>query len=255
MTTAPSVLLPDQLMRMLELTQQSDSVELKLTVPASDYRSAARALEIDPLEAQIRQVYFLDTPDLSLNEAGVVVRARRVQGRDSDSTVKLRPLVPSDVEPSVRKSPNFSIEVDAMPGGYVCSGSMKNTLAPTAVLRSVNGDQPLRKLFSKEQRAFFTAHAPEGLSIDDLSILGPILVLKLKLTPPEFGHRLVVELWLYPDGSRVVELSTKSTPAEDIKTAVAARTFLTSKGISLSGEQQTKTKTALEFFAAELRGG
>ena len=81
----PDVLVPDQLMRMLELTQQSDSVELKLTVQASDYRSAARALAIDPLEAQIRQVYFLDTPDLSLNGAGVVVRARRIQGRDSDS--------------------------------------------------------------------------------------------------------------------------------------------------------------------------
>lgn len=255
MTTAPTPLLPDELMRMLELTKQSDSVELKLTVPASEYRSAAKALAIDPLEAQIRQVYFLDTPDLSLNEAGMVVRARRIQGRDSDSTVKLRPLVPSDVEPSVRHSPQFSIEVDAMPGGYVCSGSMKNVLAPTAVLRSVNGDQPLRKLFSKEQRAFFTAHAPNGLTIDDLSILGPILVLKLKLKPQDFGRRLVVELWTYPDGSRVVELSTKTNPAEDIKTAVAARAFLTSKGISLSGEQQTKTKTALEFFAAELAAG
>ena len=183
MATAPTLLLPDQLMRMLELTQQSDSVELKLTVPASDYRSAAKALAIDPLEAQIRQVYFLDTPDLSLNGAGVVVRARRIQGRDSDSTVKLRPLVPSDVEPSIRSSPHFTIEVDAMPGGYVCSGAMKNQLAPSAVLRSVNGDQPLRKLFSKEQRAFFTAHAPKGLTIDELSILGPILVLKLKLKP------------------------------------------------------------------------
>jgi hypothetical protein len=242
-------------MRLLELTQQSDSVELKLTVPASEYRSAAKALAIDPLEAQIRQVYFFDTPDLTLNEAGMVVRARRIQGRDSDSTVKLRPLVPSDVEPSVRKSPHFSIEVDAMPGGYVCSGSMSNTLPAGAVLRSVNGDLPQRKLFSKEQRAFFTAHAPNGLTIDDLSVLGPILVLKLKLNPPDFGHRLVVELWIYPDGSRVVELSTKTSPAEDIRTAVAARTFLTSKGISLSGEQQTKTKTALEFFAAELAAG
>ena len=255
MTTAPTVLLPDQLVQMLKLTQQSDSVELKLTLPASEYRSAAKALAIDPLEAQIRQVYFLDTPDLSLYGAGVVVRARRIQGRDSDSTVKLRPVVPSDVDPSVRSSPHFSIEVDAMPGGYVCSGSMKNTLPPNAVLRSVNGAQPLRKLFSKEQRAFFTAHAPKGLTIDDLSVLGPILVLKLKLKPQDFGHRLVVELWIYPDGSRVVELSTKSTPAEDIRTAVAARAFLTSRGISLSGEQHTKTKTALEFFAAELTAG
>jgi hypothetical protein len=132
---------------------------------------------------------------------------------------------------------------------------MTNTLPPSAVLRSLNGDLPLRKLFSKEQRAFFTAHAPNGLTIDDLSVLGPILVLKLKLNPPDFGHRLVVELWIYPDGSRVVELSTKTSPAEDIRTAVAARSFLTSKGISLSGEQQTKTKTALEFFAAELAAG
>ena len=50
MTTAPTLLLPDQLMRLLELTQQSDSVELKLTVPASEYRSAARALAIDPID-------------------------------------------------------------------------------------------------------------------------------------------------------------------------------------------------------------
>ncbi len=30
------------------------------------------------------------------------------------------------------------------------------------------------------------------------------------------------------------------------------RTFLQGKGIDLGGEQQTKTKTALEFFSAEL---
>ena len=39
----------------------------------------------------------------------------------------------------------------------------------------------MRKLFSKEQRAFFAAHAPEGIALDDLSILGPIFVLKLRM--------------------------------------------------------------------------
>jgi hypothetical protein len=252
MTTTSTVLLPDELLRMLELVEQSDSVELKLTLPASAYRPAAKALAIDPLEAQIRQVYFFDTPDLALNAAGVVLRARRIQGRDSDSTVKLRPLVPSEVEPAVRASAQFSVEVDAMPGGFVCSGSMKNTLPPDAVLRSVAGDRPLRKLFSKEQRAFFDGHTAAGLAIDDLAVLGPVLVLKLRLKPPELGRRLVVELWIYPDGSRVVELSTKSTPAEALRTAAQMRAFLASKAIPLSGEQQTKTKAALEFFAAEL---
>ena len=250
--TASQTLVPQEFITMLELINQSDSIELKLTLPAEAYRPAARSLAIDPLEAQIRQVFFFDTPDLALDRAGVVVRARRIQGRDSDSTVKLRPVVPSDVADRFRRSPQFAVEVDAMPGGYVCSGSMKHTLSPSAVLRSTDGDVPLRKLFSKEQRAFFSACVPEGLAIDDLSVLGPIFVLKLKLRPDGFSRRLVVEMWLYPDGSRVVELSTKCLPGEGLRVATEAREFLSSKGIVVSGEQQTKTRTALEFFSADL---
>jgi hypothetical protein len=205
--------------------------------------------------AQIRQVFFFDTPDLALNRAGVVVRARRIQGRDSDSTVKLRPVVPAEVPEQFRSSPQFAVEVDAMPGGYVCSGSMKRTLSPTIVLPATNGELPLRKLFSKEQRAFYAAYAPEGLAIEDLSVLGPIFVLKWRLHPEGFSRRLVGEMWLYPDGSRVVELSTKCLPGEGLAVAVEARDFLSKKGIPLSGEQQTKTRTALEFFAAELSAG
>ena len=80
----------------------------------------AAALGLDPLDAQLRMVYFFDTPALDLNKAGVVVRARRVQGRGDDSVVKLRPVVPHELPAKVRKSPNMVVEVDAMPGGYVC---------------------------------------------------------------------------------------------------------------------------------------
>lgn len=254
MTATPSVLLPEDLLAMLELAQQSDSVELKLTVPPESYRAAARELAIDPLDAQIRQVYFFDTPDLALNRAGVVVRGRRVQGGAGDSTVKLRPVVPADLDESLRSSPQFTVEVDAMPGGYVCSGSMKHAVSNADVLASATGQQPLRKLFSKDQRAFFAAHSPEGLALDGLAVLGPILVLKMKLTPKDLARRLVLELWTYPDGSRVVELSTKAAPADALEAAVAARAFLKAKGIPVGGEQQTKTRTALEFYAAELSG-
>jgi hypothetical protein len=249
---SPATLLPEELLAMMETAEQSDSMEFKLTVPADAYRTAAKALAIDPLDAQIRQVFFFDTPELTLNAAGLVVRARRIQGRDGDSTVKLRPILPSEVDESFRTSPRFAVEVDAMPGTYVCSGSMKNAIDQAAVLRSVSGKRPLRKLFSKEQRAFFAAHAPDGLSIDDLSVLGPILVLKLKVRPARSSRRIVVELWVYPDGSRVLELSTKATPREGLRVAVEMRALLASLDIPLDGEQQTKTKTALEFFAAEL---
>jgi hypothetical protein len=243
-----------QLEEMLALTSHADSVELKLTVPDSERRSTVTGLGMDPLEAQIRQVFFFDTPDLALNKQGVVVRARRVQGRGDDTVVKLRPIVPDELPPSVRKAKTMVVEVDAMPGGYVCSASFKGSLGPGDAVRQVAaGDRAIRKLYSKEQRAFYAAHAPEGLGLDDLSVLGPINVLKLKFSPKGFSRRLVAELWLYPDGERILELSTKCAPTEGFQVAAETRAFLADRGVNLYGEQQTKTKTALDFFARNLQ--
>ena len=61
--------------------------------------------------------------------------------------------------------------------------------------------------------------------IDELSILGPITVLELKFT----AH------------------------GDDGKLVAKRGQFLEQRGIDLTGEQQTKTKTALEYFSAELR--
>ena len=254
-TKRPARLSDEQLAEVLELVKGADTVELKLTVPESSQRSTVAALEIDPLDAQIRQVFFFETHDLALNKAGVVVRARRVQGKGNDSVVKLRPVVPADLPEELRKSPNLGVEVDALPGGFVCSASFKAKLPPTVVRDTILGGKPLRKLFSKEQREFFDANAPDGIELDELSVMGPIFVLKLKWSPLEFGRPLVAELWLYPDGSRILELSTKCTTTEPMQVAAEARAFLAKKGVDLSGEQQTKTKTALEFFANELSAG
>jgi hypothetical protein len=249
----PARLTDAQVGEVLALARDADSVELKLTVPDSYRRQAATALGVDPLDAQIRQVYFFDTPDLALNRVGVVVRARRVQGRGDDTVVKLRPVVPADVQEE-RASDNLVVEVDAMPGGFVCSASMKGALGPKAVKEVAAGHKGIRTLFSKEQRQFYAAHAPEGLALDDLSVLGPITVFKLKVRPSELSMRLVAEVWFYPDGSRIVELSAKAPPSDAFQAAAELRAFLAGKGLDVSGEQQTKTKTALEFFAAELTG-
>ena len=61
----------------------------------------------------------------------------------------------------------------------------------------------------------------------------------------------MAEVWFYPDGSRILELSTKCAPSETFAVAAETRAYLISQGVSLAGEQQTKTKTALEFY----RGG
>jgi len=249
----PATFSGEELTQLLALIKEADSVELKLTVPESDQRSAVVALGLDPLQSQIRQVFFFDTPELALDRQGIVVRARRIQGKGDDSAVKLRPVVPAELPDELRRSASFRVEVDALPGGYVCSAALKGALRPANVRTAVAGEIPLRKLFSKEQRAFFAAHVQEGIALDDLTILGPIFVLKLRLTPEELERRLVAEMWLYPDGSRILELSTKCLPGEAFQVAAETRVSLVEHGLDLSGEQQTKTRKALEFFAARLR--
>ncbi|HKY15774.1 MAG TPA: hypothetical protein VJM33_12690 [Microthrixaceae bacterium] len=246
-------LLDADVIELLRLVRGADSVELKVTVPSTARRSTVTALGIDPLDAQIRQVYFFDTPDLALNRAGVVARARRVQGKGDDSVVKLRPVDPADLDEKLRASPEFGVEVDVMPGGYVCSASMKASLPKAPVRSTLLEGKSIKKLFSKDQRTFFEAHAPSGVGLEDLAVLGPIFVLKVRIVPEGFDQRIVGELWLYPDGSQIVELSTKCPPADALTVGTATRDFLASKGVDLAAPQQTKTKTALEFFVNELK--
>jgi hypothetical protein len=241
-----------QLGELLALIRGADSVELKVTVPERGQRSTVTQLGMDPIDAQIRQVFFFDTPDLALDASGVVVRARRVQNKGDDSVVKLRPVVPAELPEKLRRSPAFGVEVDAMPGGFVCSASLKNPLVAGAVKESVAGRRALHKLFTKEQRAFFATHAPQGVELDDLSILGPIFVLKLKVPAAELNRKLVAEMWLYPDDSRILELSTKCLPNEAFDVAAETRVYLTERGVDVGGEQQTKTRRALEFFSRRM---
>jgi hypothetical protein len=253
--TRPSQLSDEELGDVLRLAQAADSVELKLTIPELHHRSTVAALGMDPLDAQIRQVFFFDTPELELDAAGIVVRARRVQGREHDTVVKLRPVVPEQLPKKLRESPGMVVEVDAMPGGYVCSASLKRRLGKVDAKDAVAGSIPLRKLFSKRQRSFFVEHAPDGLELDRLTALGPIFVLKLNFVPEDFDQKLVAEMWLYPDGSRILELSTKCAPEEMFQVAAESRAFLSSRGVDLSGKQQTKTRTALKFFAQQAGQG
>jgi hypothetical protein len=238
----------EELRQVLDTLRGADSVELKLTVVESRRADVTRALGIDPLDAQIRQVFFFDTPELQLNEAGLVVRARRRQADTGDSVVKIRPVDPPGLSEELRSDPEFGVEVDAMPGGYVCSASFKGSVDNAAIKEAAAGEGKLRKLFSKRQRAFYQEHAPEGLEVDDLQVLGPIPTLRVKFGSEGYDRPMVGELWLYPDGSQVVELSTKSPPSEAFQAALEWRAFLEHRGIDVSGEQQTKTKTALEFF-------
>lgn len=243
----------EDIMKIVRLGRRSNSVELKLSVPLSGHRATIKGIGLDPVEAQPRQAYFFDTPDLALNRAGVVVRVRRIQGGTADTVIKLRPVDPATLDPDIRRSAAFKVEVDVMPGGFVCSASFKGLCSGQEVLDVSDGTLALRKIFSKEQRAFYDAHAPAGITMDKLTILGPTFLLKARHQPKNFDRRITVELWLYPDGTSILEVSTKCLPDEALKVAADFKAFLAGRGIALGAEQAPKTKTSLDFFSAKLR--
>ena len=123
MASAPAPTLSDaELSELLGLLAGADTVELKLTVPEIRRpRPPVTALGMDPLDAQIRQVFFFDTPDLALNARASWSVPGGVQRKGDDSVVKLRPVDPERASRALREVQEFGVEVDAMPGGFVCS--------------------------------------------------------------------------------------------------------------------------------------
>src|SRR5262249_35927673 len=147
---------------------------LRASVPDTDHGSALAALDLDPLDAQVRQVAYLDTADLALDRCGVVLRVRRIQGKSGDVVVKLRPLVLDNVPSKVRRSSAFGVEVEAVPGGFIGSGSMKATVDNASARAVLRRQRAVSTLLTREQQTLLAAYAPGDLQLDDLAILGPM---------------------------------------------------------------------------------
>jgi len=115
----------------------------------------------------------------------------------------------------------------------------------------------LQDEFANDLLRFFKEHAPRTIGnktkMNSLLTLGPLFVLKGKLKPKKLARGLTVELWLFPDGSRNLEVSTKCMPNEAFTAAEELRTFLDARGVEIANGQETKTAAAMKFFAAHRR--
>jgi hypothetical protein len=229
------------------------SVELKMTVPARQ-RSALAGIGLDVLRGRLREVFFFDTPELTLFRHGLALRARRTQRSDDDLLVKLRPVVPAELPAGVRSSPDLKIEMDVTRDTSVVSASLRSRRPAGAVRAVLAGERALERLLTKQQRSLFEAHRPDGVTWSDLVTLGPALVVVLRAMPPAFGRRLTIEQWHYPGEVPLVELSTQSNPAEVRQLVADSIAFLGRHDLHATGPQEPKTRTALEFHAARAAG-
>jgi uncharacterized protein YjbK len=77
--------------------QDSYKVEVKLEVANSDIKSTLNKLDLTLEDADYGKNYFLDTDDLTLEEAGIIFRLRQ-SDTSIQTTVKLRPEDPNAID-------------------------------------------------------------------------------------------------------------------------------------------------------------
>jgi hypothetical protein len=223
---------------------------LKFLVAEREQRMALEALGIDLHAADSCQVYYLDTPDLTLLAHGVVLRVRRGLQGGHDAAVKLRPVVPAEIPRKWRGGDDVSLELDAAPRSSLCAATFKRTPSRKRLEASLSGDRPLQRLFSKRQRRLLADSGLGAIDWSTLRVFGPAEVGKVKTAVHPAGLRLVAELWRYPDGSSLLELSTRVKPRELRHESRRLWAFLAGLGLDVAADQQTKTEHTLTFFAA-----
>ena len=97
-----------------------------------------------------------------------------------------------------------------------------------------------RKLFSSSS-AFYEAHAPTDRARHAVDPR-PDPDHQGENHAGGFGRKLVGELWMYPDGSQIVELSTKAKPSRRSRWRRRRGRSCLSLGVDLTSEQQTRPR-------------
>ena len=78
-------------------------------------------------------------------------------------------------------------------------------------------------------------------------------MLRWKLTQKGFAHELTLEEWRLPDGEDLVEVSIKTLPEDAFQAQKDFDKHLRNLGLDPKGAQETKTRTALKYFAKTYR--
>jgi hypothetical protein len=225
-------------------------VEFKLTVFAGEEGKVQALLRTERAQPQRRKVYFYDTKELSLDGRDLVLRARVTQGDDDDSTVKLRPVDLAGGDASWRQIDGIRIELDVVGDKQVPSAKLDGE-PDRGEIEAVEGKQrPVGSLFSGKQERLIADYGPDGMSLDDLEVLGPVDARKWDLDNPQgFPHELSVEEWSLPDATRFIELSFKVSGDEAKDAQTAFHALLTELEIDVAGDPTPKTPRVLKFFA------
>jgi hypothetical protein len=239
--------------RYAKLLAGAEAIEIKATIPQSQVKAALRRYGLTERNDDERYIYFFDTPDLKLLQAGIIARARRVVGDEHDSTLKFRPVDPAKVGKQWRKYKDFKIEADASEKGVVKSASFSMPVAKGLIKRVAAGKKGIAALFTAEQEAFLDEMAGKVPDLAELSVLGPLRAQRWDFEDPACPWPITAELWRRTDGATLMEVSVKAPAIQGAAVMAGFMAFLAEVGAERDRDQQAKTRWALDFYASRLK--
>ena len=236
---------------------EPSAIEIKVNV-GGDVDQALSALELDG--GKQRKVWFLEDltegarPTLPLLSAGIVLRLRRRDDGEADSTVKLRPCRWSQLispwDHALSRDPDFTIEGDWSRTRHVLAASRKTDLDEGAIHAAINGDGRLGDAFTKSQQDFLSDCGEIRVAMRGLTALDPIAATQWKKVSIGGVDDVAAERWTVA-GLDFLELSMRVTDGPDAAAAQqrALTEEVTSRGLKLDDSEESKTPRVMKRLA------
>jgi len=188
------------------------------------------------------RVYFFDTDSLDLLAQGVIVRVR--QGANNDVTVKVRrPQGDRGVDDSGLRG-RFPCEIDRTRAGALISYAVRRQFKANRL--PVSGSD-IHDLLSASQNELL--HDSQ-VSVDWARVtrIANISLTKWGTPAESASGKLALELWEWPAG-QLLEVSAKASGVAAASRYAELEQLLRAKGLSLSANQDVKTRVVLETLA------
>jgi hypothetical protein len=217
--------------------QERCSTEVKLLLSPGEIPTTVATLKAN--KESSGHVYFFDTDRRDLLSHGVIVRLRH--GASSDLTVKLRPPQDKRITDPTGGKEDFKCEVDLTATEAKTSYSMRNKFSGTQIPE--NGSDIYQAL-SEGQVGLLTV-AQMTIDWNQIKRVADIKATYWEIKLDSRSKKLRLELWQWP-GGRILELSSKVRTGEGPAEYEELRRLVVGKGLKLSADQRSKTRTVLE---------
>ncbi|WP_336214296.1 hypothetical protein [Nonomuraea sp. LPB2021202275-12-8] len=239
-----------------------NAVEIKVTVDGPHVAAVMRALALTPEDGHELKIYFCEdvadglAPSTPLLDAGVILRARDLGDRKSDSTIKLRPCRRSQLNDYWLGATHgdgweFALEAD-------WSGDRKLLTASCTALRSseriqtvYSGGRPIKGLFTDKQERFLKTCAALHVNLRTLKLLPPVAATRwgpMELPAEDRKLTVMAERWTVDDALDFLELSLRVGPESAAEAKTALEDLVRRHGVELDLTQETKTRRVLEHL-------